>query len=1282
MKQLLFYMRKSSVMKRQFILITTLLLSAIAWSQNQRSLSEIKQIACDVLNNHSVPTSDIKGQTPRKVNKAKVEEVSIVNQLDAITVVAQSDNGFVIVSNDERCEPVVGYSFKSYNTAMPDGFQWWLNAVNQTYSKNRPQTHSEVPSQYSPSVSPLLITQWGQSTPFNEKCPYLASGAFDEVSRSITGCVATSLAQVLYYYRYPLQGSGSYTYDGGTFDYGNTVFEWGNMLPSYSAGSYSTDQANAVATLMYACGVAVDMNYGVYSSGAVFSKIVTALNNYFGYGDNVELIQRSDYNDDWMNRIYSELHHGRPVLYAGTANSQDAAFQNDRSHAFVIDGYDTDGLVHVNWGWDGDYDGYFSIDALNPFPTSDNGYNDDQTMIVNIKDYIPHPNLIAKSVVVSGEKAIGEKLSLTFRINNTGTDFNGKFYLFVSTEGWKESSPIQTEDVSLNTDEEKTFTFSFTPVTAGSYYLWVSSDAEGKDIIAAATFKISELHGNIEFADPQVKKLCVMNWDSNGDGELSYAEAADVKELNGVLQKGFIKSFDEFQYFTGITTITGSDFWFDKSLESIILPNSIEIIEADAFKYCKFESITIPENVKLIGANPFVFCSYLTEINVSPNNKYYTSEDGILFNIDKTKIIAFPCGKQQSDYIIPNTVTTLDGGVFQGNEYLENIEITEHVDYIGSSAIADCKSLKSLVIPDNVHRINCNAFPNNENLESVWIGKGVRFINNNLFGGCTKLTKIDVDPQNEYYCSVDGILMSKDQKTLYQYPPGREGAIYEIPYGVSVFGSAFSGCKFLETIIIPESITDIDIIFLKSSITSINIPQWITIIPTDAFRWSHRLSCVTIPNSVKSIGKAAFIDTNISEIYSYIENPMVIEAYTFDDECYQNATLYVPAGKVDSYKSTEGWNLFKHIVEIPISDEELVTISAHSKTIAYGDEVPILTYDIVGGRLNGTPKLSTTATRTSLPGTYPIKVERGTETNRQVTYMDATLTITKAPLTIAAQSYSIASGNIEKLPEFKLVYSGFKNGETEAVLTTMPTVTCEATKDSPSGRYAITVSGAMADNYDISYVEGTLTIEAPYISASGAYFNFYTNDDGTAVITDGKPDSDGLLEIPGELQVEDMTGTIPVVQIDDGAFQYNSRIRVLIIPESIQFIGIGAFFKCKKLEDIYVYGLTPPIIANVAAVSNVMNNTYMTVLAFEAIDMDNCVLHVPYGTAELYRQAYGWREFTHIVEIVPIAVSDIAIDKVGFDVYDMSGRRVRRQATTLRDLPKGVYIVGGRKRVF
>jgi hypothetical protein len=233
------------------------------------------------------------------------------------------------------------------------------------------------------------------------------------------------------------------------------------------------------------------------------------------------------------------------------------------------------------------------------------------------------------------------------------------------------------------------------------------------------------------------------------------------------------------------------------------------------------------------------------------------------------------------------------------------------------------------------------------------------------------------------------------------------------------------------------------------------------------------LSSVTIPNSVTSIGDYAFYQcSRLTDVISEIVNPFTIPENVFSSSTYTNAKLTVPSSTKSAYQSTNYWNKFTNIVEE--GQDETITISANSYSREYGDENPTFEYTVSGGTLDGTPSITCSATKTSSVGTYTIKIEKGNVTNSNVTFVDGTLTITKAPLTIIAKSYTRQQG--EENPSFEVTYSGFKNGETESVLTKKPTVTTSATSSSVPGTYEIKVSGAEAKNYSMNYVNGTLTV--------------------------------------------------------------------------------------------------------------------------------------------------------------------------------------------------------------
>ena len=235
------------------------------------------------------------------------------------------------------------------------------------------------------SVQPLLKTTWGQNAPYNQYCPQKKNSS-GELQNCPVGCVALALGQIMKYHNYPEIGQGYKSYqpfglsEEISADFENTQYKWNLMKDSYvrlgSTALYTDEEADAVATLLFHAGVSVGTIYAISGSSAfAYGNIPRDMVENFRYSeDKIRYLSRSDYTkEEWMNLIFKELSNGRPIFYAG--NSPEAG-----GHAFVLDGYNTSGKVHINWGWRGTDNGYYDIDLL----TGENNYSENQSMVIGI----------------------------------------------------------------------------------------------------------------------------------------------------------------------------------------------------------------------------------------------------------------------------------------------------------------------------------------------------------------------------------------------------------------------------------------------------------------------------------------------------------------------------------------------------------------------------------------------------------------------------------------------------------------------------------------------------------------------------------------------------------------------------------------------------------------------------------------------------------------------------------------------------------------------------------
>ena len=473
-----------------------------------------------------------------------------------------NNEGYVIASGDDQTIDVLGYTTSGsfdYEQLPPQ-----LQDLLEAYERQITAIQAGAPVLKAPANHPKVETfmscKWSQGAPYNNLCP------LDDGKRSVTGCVATAMAQILYYNREKSVTETMADIPGFTTNTkgiavpgieAGAPIDWDNMKDTYSSATEL--QKQAVAQLMLYCGVSVKMDYTNSSSGAQIYEVVTACQKYFGYGNSLKFVENSGNEDEWDKMVYNELAAGRPVYLGGYTGDWSAG------HAFLTCGYENQ-RYWINWGWGGQSDGYYYLTNLTPgngqgIGGSDDGYNIGRTAIIG------------------------------FEPENFG---------------------------------EKTMSFT----------------------------------------DATVKRLCVENWDANGDGKLTYNEAATVTSLGEVFKGNTtIKKFPELYYFTGIKSLNDDAFNGCTNLNTLRLPKTLKTIGARALKDCKkLPLVSLPTGVNAIGEEAFAGCALMSEMELS------------------------------------NEVTAIENGTFKNCAALKEFNLPISVSSIGSEAFAGCAKLKAVTV--------------------------------------------------------------------------------------------------------------------------------------------------------------------------------------------------------------------------------------------------------------------------------------------------------------------------------------------------------------------------------------------------------------------------------------------------------------------------------------------------------------------------------------------------------------------------------------------------------
>ena len=732
----------------------------------------------------------------------------------------------------------------------------------------------------------------------------------------------------------------------------------------------------------------------------------------------------------------------------------------------------------------------------------------------------------------------------------------------------------------------------------------------------------------IDFADANVKALCVANWDNNGDGELSYDEAAAVKSLNYVFENNnTITSFDEFRYFTGVTSLGWFEFEGCSNLTSISLPNSLTSCGQGAFTGCErlssikwpenekiqlsiymfqgcdsITSITLPSNV-IMDEGVFSNCYTLKEIKVDDANPYYQSIDGVVYSKDMKTIIAYPNGKELTEYTILDGVETVFGWAFAHSKKLKKINISTSVKTLGRRCFCFCSDLSNITIPNSMTSIGNRAFELCSGLTSITIPNSVTSIGEGAFAGCRGLTTIKVETGNTKYDSRNNC-----------------NAIIE-----TVTNTLIAGCQ---NTVIPDNVTEIG-------------PY--------SFYLCDGLTSITIPGSVTSIENYAFQDCkSLTNITSYIKEPFAINDNVFNGIPYETATLYVPTGTMNAYRTTNGWKNFQNIELINSQDSQAIDFAdANVKALC------VAKWDTNG---DGELSYDEAAAVTNL-GTVFKNNEEITSFN-ELQYFTGLTSIASSAFYICSNLTSITiPGSVTSI-ESRAFYhcnkltsitipEGVTNINANALaecdgLTSIKVETGNTTYDSRNDCNAIiktsnntlitgckntvipnsvTSLGAYAFRYCVSLT--SITIPESVTNISQNAFNGCSALTSISVETgnttyDSRNDCNAIIRTATNTLIAGCKNTVipnSVTSIGSYAFYSCSGLTSITIPGSVTGIERYAFSDCSALTDITSYIKEPFAIDN-----NV----------FQGIPYETATLFVPAGTVDAYKATDGWKNFQNI----------------------------------------------------
>ena len=1099
---------------------------------------------------------------------------------------AEDGQGFVIVSADDRTTEILGYCPEGSFDAdkVPSNMAAWLQGyedqIKYVQENDTPMALTRSYGDSKVAVAPLLKTTWSQSAPYNNDLP-LYKG-----QRCITGCVATALAQVMYYYQYPtgmtteIPGYTTRTYRIVINKLPATTFNWSQMALSYKGNTTSAQNA-AVAHLMEYCSKAVKANLTPSATGATIPNQKDALQYYFGYRKSLKMRERGSNNTVWIQQLYEEVASGRPVLYAGSGSG---------GHAFVLDGYDGNSMFHFNWGWGGYCDGFFKLDALTP---GGHNYSYDQCAIMGIE---PPSNVPIRY-----------------------DDFTLKgVHYHIGSDGRAEVTKIDANTRNVDIPENVTYggiTYRVSSIGKRAFeghsditYLSIPSTIES---IGEYAFVDCGSSMTVNIAD--LEAWCGMYLDNEHASPLSSAGKVLIydKETKNLSIPNTVGTIGRFTFYQcrsitslsipgSVKSIGSSAFEDCTGLTSITLNDGLEYIGGSTFEGCKgLTKLTIPSTVGRIEINAFKNCSNLTSI-VSEIANPFVINDNVFEGLPSSAVLTVPAGTKSayestSGWSRFKTIVE-SGNVIPGVQFVQDgihFRVKDDGDLEVTGVDANTKNVdipRKITNGGKTYRVTSigeRAFEGHSDINYLSIPYTIKSIGEYAFIDCGSSMTVNI-ADIESWCEMklgnehSSPLSSAGKVLVYDI----ETTDIVIPNTVTSIGNfTFYQCRQIKSLTIPGSVSTIGSSAFEdcTGLASISLSYGNTLIGGSTFEGCTGLTEVTIPGSVNFIGINAFKNCrNLSTIVSEIEYPSSIEECVFEG-LPSYSVLQVPKGTKSAYQSAGGWNQFSNIVEIGVGNVDFsVGGISYGKTSA--NEVEVVSAD------EEKKEIVIPETITNGGVTYRVTAigERAFDGRSDINYLSIPSSITS----IGEYAFIDCGSNIKVEISDLEAWCKVKLGNEHS---------------SPlSSAKAFYSGGREIKNLVI-----------PNGVESVSSFVFYQCRSITSLSIPGSVKS------IGSSSFEDCTGLTSVnlseglERIGGSSFEGCFNLPEIVLPASITLIAINGFKNCTGLKKMVSLNNNPPLCNN----------------PFYNVDKGNCVVWVPKGCVTAYMGAVGWKDYLKIQEI-------------------------------------------------